>query len=95
VAAVTVSGLMAQVPFDRRLIPLTVDNLFLVSVANLLPGIFINFQSVLNASGIGQAKVAIPNVAGLVGVKIDACFATYDSGGVRAISNPWGFSITK
>jgi len=86
---------MALVPVDRRFIPLTVDNLFIVSVANLLPGTLINFQGVLNANGIGQAKVAIPNVAGLAGVKIDACFATYDSGGVRPVSNPWGFSITK
>ena len=63
-------------------------------VLNVLPGTFQNFHGVLGATGAGQAKVAIPNAAALVGVNVDGCFVTFDTGGLRAISNPWRFQIT-
>ncbi|MBN2490675.1 MAG: hypothetical protein JXQ29_07490 [Planctomycetes bacterium] len=93
--ALTTSRLMPLLKIDRRYIPLAPDALFWLTVGNQAPGIFSNFHGVLGASGTAQAKIAIPAVLGLVGVQVDACFVTYDGGGVRAISNPWGFSITK
>ena len=94
VAAVTMSGLMSMVQVGRRYIPLVADSLFYLAVLNVLPSTFVNFQGVLNATGAGQAKVVIPNIPALVGVKVDSCFVTFDGGGLRAISNPWGFAIT-
>ena len=94
VAAVTMSGLMSMVQVGRRYIPLVADSLFYLAVLNVLPSTFVNFQGVLNATGAGQAKVVIPNIPALVGVKVDSCFVTFDGGGLRAISNPWGFTIT-
>jgi hypothetical protein len=94
VAAATVSGLSPMLQVDRRYIPLAADTIFFLCVANAVPSLFIDFHGVLSATGTGQAKVAIPNLAPLVGVDVDACFVTYDLSGVGAVSNPWGFQIT-
>jgi hypothetical protein len=94
VTAFTMSGLSAFVPIGRRFVPLAPDSLFFVTVSDLLPSIFQNMQGVLSASGGGQVNVAIPNISGLVGLMLDGCYLTYDAGGMRAISNPWGFRIT-
>jgi hypothetical protein len=74
--------------------PSAADDIFYLTVLNVLPTIFGNFQGLLTASGTAQATVAIPNAALLVGVQVDGCFVTYDGTGARAISNPWGFQIT-
>jgi hypothetical protein len=94
-AAVTLSGLMPMIPVGRRFIPLAADSLFFLSVTNVLPGIFVNFYGVLGPTGQGQATLAIPYAVPLVGARIDGCFVTYDAGGIRALSNPWKFMITK
>ena len=94
VAAVTMSGLGSLVQVNRRFLPIVPDTLFYLAVLNVLPGTFVNFNGVLTATGTGQAKVAIPTIPALVGIKIDGCFVTFDVGGLRAISNPWGFTIT-
>jgi len=94
VAALTISGLLPLIQIGRRYIPLTADTMFFLTVSNVLPGIFMNFQGVLGATGAGQAKVVIPNVPALVGLQFDGCFMTYDLSGVRAISNPWRFQVT-
>jgi len=93
-AAVTVSGVAPFIGIGRRYVPLTPDSLFFVSVANVLPTVFVNFQGLMSASGTGQARLTIPNLAPLVGTQVDACFVTFDASGVSAISNPWGFRIT-
>ena len=93
VAALTLSGLMPAIQFGRRSFPLAADSLFYLTAANVLPGTFIDFQGLLGAAGSGQAKLMIPNAPPLVGVKVDATFVTYDFSGIRAISNPWGFTI--
>jgi len=94
IAALTMSGLMPFVQIGRRFVPLTADTMFFLTLSNVLPGIFVDFQNVMSAGGTGRVKVVIPNVAALVGLPLDGCFLTYDVGGVRAISNPWGFRIT-
>ena len=93
-SALCMSGLTPMVQIGRRFLPLVPDNLFYVSVTNVLPQIMINFQGVLDGNGAAQAQLAIPNIAALVGVPLDGCFVTYDVSGLRAISNPWGFQIT-
>ena len=92
-AALSVSGLMPLLQFDRRFVPIAADSIFYLTVLNVLPTVFVNFQGVLNASGTVQAGVAIPNAAALVGLQVDGCFVTYDGTGARAISNPWGFQV--
>jgi len=95
VTAAGVAGLSAMLKIDRRFIPVTPDTVFFLCVANVLPTVFIDFHGALSAAGTGQAKVAIPNLPTLVGLQFETCFATYDASGVGAISNPWGFQITK
>jgi len=94
VTALTMNGLLPLIRIGRRFIPLAADNLFFVTLSNALPGLFMNFQGVLGAGGTGQARFVIPNLPPLVGIRLDGCFITYDGGGVRGISNPWGFRIT-
>ena len=92
--ALSMSGLMPVLQFDRRFVPIAADSIFYLTLLNVLPTVFINFQGVLSASGTASAGVAIPNAVPLVGLQVDGCFVTYDGTGARAISNPWGFQIT-
>ena len=94
ITALSMSGLMPVLKLNRRFLPITTDSLFYLTVVNVLPGVFVNFQGLLTASGTAQAGVAIPNAVALIGVQIDGCFVTYDGSGVHALSNPWGFQIT-
>ena len=55
------------IPVDNRIIPLTPDNLFGASVT--LPVIFNGFVGILDRGGRGSAYIAIPNVAGIRGVR--------------------------
>jgi len=94
VMALTISGSQPGIPVGRRFIPAVPDGMFFVTLANVLPAVFINFQGVLSPSGIAQANVAIPGAAALVGVKVHGTYATFDLNGIRAIANPWLFQIT-
>jgi hypothetical protein len=95
VTALTMNGLAPLIRIGRRFIPLAADSLFFLTLSNVLPGLFVNFQGVLGSGGTGQARLVIPNLPPLVGIRLDGCFITYDSGGVRGISNPWGFRISQ
>lgn len=78
-----------------RTIPLRPDALF-QSFA-YLPGIFQGFFGVLNASGSGTARIAIPAAPALVGIEIHAAFVTLElgaPGNIRDISDAVGIRIT-
>lgn len=92
--ALSVGGLAPGVQLGRRFISLVPDQMFFATVANAIPMVFINFQGVLASGGTGKAEVAIPNLALLVGISVDAAWVTYDMNGFRAISNPWNFVMT-
>jgi len=70
-----------------RTIPLNPDALFFSAAA--LPGIFKNLAGTLDGSGRGQAQIAVPDLAGLVGVTIYSAFVAVDPAapdGIRDIS---------
>jgi hypothetical protein len=70
-----------------RTIPLAPDGLFYLFWS--LPSVFRNFAGTLTTAGTGQAQIAIPANAALVGLTIHAAFVTIDSAapaGIRDIS---------
>ena len=78
-----------------RTVPLNPDPLFYTFWS--LPGIFQNFVGTLGGSGTGQAQVAIPDNAGLVGATFFAAFLTLDPtapAGLRDISPSLAVTIT-
>jgi hypothetical protein len=98
VAALTLSGVSPGLPVGRRTIAAVPDGFFFVVIANVLPSVFVNFAGVLDGAGTAGIKVVIPNVPQLAGVKVDGVFITVDPGGesgLGALSNPWGFTITR
>lgn len=95
--ALTSSGTTPGLPVDRRFISLVPDSLFFITVANQVPVIFQDFSGTLKTTGTARAKVVIPTIPALVGLKIHGAFVTYPGGpaGVKTVSNPWGFTISK
>jgi len=78
-----------------RTIPLVADALF--NSYWLLPNIFKDFFGVLNGAGAGKARVAIPGLSGLVGVRFYTAFVTLQAaapGGIRDISDSLMVTIT-
>ncbi|MBN2492043.1 MAG: hypothetical protein JXQ29_14445 [Planctomycetes bacterium] len=92
--ALTTSGNTPVVAVGRRFLPIVPDSVFYLTLSNVLPAVFGNFQGALDPSGSAQASVAIPNLGVLVGVDVHGAFVTFDPSGIRAISNPWFFRIT-
>lgn len=72
---------------DGRKIPLDVDPLMVMSLN--VPGIFQGFQGILNASGVADATLNVPNILTLKGVKFRIAFVTLNSKfplGIQVIS---------
>jgi len=72
---------------DGRKIPLDVDPLMFMSLN--LPAVFQNFQGVLNASGVADATLNVPNIATLKGLKFRLAFVTLNTKfplGIQVIS---------
>lgn len=94
--AISLTGLTPGIPIGRRIIPLTPDLWFYITVGNTIPALFQNFHGTLNTSGIGQAKFNIPNVPALAGIKVYSAFITYPGAtGLKTLSNPFTFTIVK
>jgi len=82
----------------KRALGLSVDNLLLVSVSGVLPGIFVGYQGLLDRQGTALAAIRIPSLTALVGQKIHTAFVTISPSaplGIKSISNTFSFSITK
>ena len=80
---------------DIRSIPLTYDALVFLSLASLLPNQQ-NFQGTFHATGQAVAKLGIPNVPGLVNLKLHMAFVTLkpsSPSGVLMVSKPFEFTI--
>ena len=97
VTALSLSGLTPGLPIDRRIVPIVPDNLFLLTAQNKVPVLFQNFQGVLSKSGSARSRIAIPSLPALVSLNFYAAYLTYPGGpkGVKTISNPFTFTITK
>ncbi len=97
VTALSLTGLTPGLPIDRRLVPLVADDLFLLTAQNKVPVLFQNFQGVLSKSGTARCSIAIPSLPALVSLNFYAAYLTYPGGpkGVKTISSPFTFTITK
>jgi len=85
------------IPIDTRKLGLSPDALLVVSVGGTLPLIFVSYGGRLDATGSAKAKLNIPPIPALVGLRPHSAFLTLKAGapsGVANISNTFTFSIT-
>ena len=78
-----------------RTVPLSFDTLLLLTVQNVLPGIFQRYQGTLSAGGTASASLLIPAGPGLKGVTLHHAFVVIDPAkpaGIGTISN--GLAVT-
>jgi len=84
------------IPIDTRKIGLSPDALLALSVGGLLPTIFQGYVGLLDASGNGSAKLNIPAIPQLKGLRVYTAFLTLKASapsGVSNISNSFLFTI--
>jgi hypothetical protein len=84
------------IPIDTRRLDLSPDALLMLSVGGTLPTIFQVYAGVLDAQGKGQAKLHIPSVPALKGLRVHSAFVTLLASapsGVAHISNTVMFSV--
>jgi hypothetical protein len=72
---------------DGRIVPLSIDSVFLASVTNVLPGLFKNFAGVMDGNGDATISVALPNVPALKGITLYTAFVNYSGATVLIVSN--------
>ena len=87
---------MGPIPIDTRLLGLSLDNVLQTSVTGVLPMIFQDYAGVLDAQGQGTAKLNLPNLSALVGVRLYSAFLTLKVGApsnVSSISDTFPFPI--
>ena len=85
------------IPIDTRWLNLSLDALLDASVNGYLPMVFQNYAGNLDANGRATAKINIPNLPGLKGVRIHSAFLTLKPGApsnIQSISNSFIFTIT-
>ena len=84
------------IPIDNRSLELSPDNLLVLSVGGLIPAFFQNYSGILDSSGKASARLAIPNLPVLKGIRIYTAFVTLNPSaptGVQSISNSFLFTI--
>ena len=84
------------IPIDTRQLGLSPDSILVASVSGFLPTVFQDYAGVLDAQGSAQAKLNIPNVPALTGVRLYTAFVTILASapsGVSSISNSFLFTI--
>lgn len=84
------------IPIDTRLLNLDPDALLVLSVTGLAPTVFDSYAGTLDAQGQAKARVRIPALAALKGVRIYTAFVTLIAtapSGVANISNTALFTI--
>jgi hypothetical protein len=84
------------IPIGPRQIELSPDSLLLISVQGVFPTIFQNYAGFLDAQGNASARLNIPNIAALKGVRIYTAFLTLKPSapsGVESISKAFLFTI--
>jgi hypothetical protein len=86
------------IPIDSRTLELSPDALLAGTVNGWWPGIFSGYAGVIDSKGQAEAKIRIPNVAALVGVRLHSAFVTLrpaSPSGIKSISNSATVSITR
>ncbi|MBN2491073.1 MAG: hypothetical protein JXQ29_09505 [Planctomycetes bacterium] len=82
----------------QRRLGLSLDDLLVVTVEGRLPAVFQQYAGLLDAAGLAQAKIAIPNSPALVGVRLHSAFLTLGAGspfGIKSISNTFSFTVMR
>ena len=74
-------------------IPLDLDNLLIASTTNVLPQVFNRFNGQLDSFGEATAQLQIPKSLALVGIFFHSAAVTYNTGGIRSITNGLSFAI--
>ncbi len=83
------------IKIGNRTIPLSPDNLMLLTVQNLVPAVFQNYQGILSPSGKASSAIAVPGISALAGLTLYSAFIVIDfskPNGIGTISN--GLAIT-
>jgi hypothetical protein len=81
---------------DSRMLGLTPDSLFFLSVLNLAPATFYQYAGALSSTGAAKAALVIPKIPALKGIGIETAYVTLGKAapsGISSISNVVGFVI--
>lgn len=87
---------LGPIPIDTRRLRLSPDAILVASVGGSLPMVFEGYTGRLDATGQGRARLHIPNLPVLKGVRLHSAFLTLDGAapsGVKNISDPFTFTI--
>ncbi len=68
-------------------IPLAPDSLFFLSITNVLPSVFQNFQGTLNINGEATATLNTPNIPAILGIGFNVAAIASSGSGPDYISN--------
>ena len=84
------------IPLGSRTLGLSPDPLLQVSTSGIWPTVFQDFAGRMGSNGSATAKLHIPNLAALVGLKLHTAFVTFDPQhplGIKSISDTAVFSV--
>ena len=84
------------IPIDTRKLDLSPDDLLVLSVSGAVSSIFQDYAGLLDAQGMAKAKLNIPNIPALKGVRIYTAFVTLKAAapsGVSSVSNSFMFTV--
>ena len=84
------------IPIDTRQLELSPDQLLVLSVSGFATPIFQDYTGILDAQGVGTAKLNIPNLPAISNIRIYTAFVTLKAtapSGVSNISGPFVFTI--
>lgn len=84
------------IPIDTRRLGLSPDPLLVITVLGALPLVFQGYVGKLDAAGKAAAKIAIPPIPALKGLRLHSAFLTLQASapsGVKSISNTFTFTI--
>jgi hypothetical protein len=84
------------VPIGTRLLNLSPDSLLVITVFNQLPAVFVGYTGTFDKTGAARARIHLPNLPVLTGVRIHSAFVSLDAKapqGVHTISPTATFSI--
>jgi len=79
-----------------KVLPLDPDGIFFATASNLLPTIFLNYQGILDISGMATLHIAVPNMKALVGITVYTAgitLHTASSTGIHLVSNAAAMTI--
>jgi hypothetical protein len=87
---------VGPIPIDTRSLSLSPDALLVASVGGTLPMVFEAYAGRLDTTGNGLARLHLPNLAALKGVRLHTAFLTLSStapSGVANIADTFTFTI--